>query len=48
MNSVHGPSFLASFITSITESPSTVECFCEEKKNPTEPYIVCLSVCLHV
>lgn len=47
MNSVHGPSFLASFIASIIESPSTVECFCEEKKT-TEPFIVCLSVCLHV
>lgn len=46
MNSVHGPSFLASFITSIIESPSTVECLCEEKKTTTEPYIVCLSVCL--
>lgn len=48
MNSVHGPSFLASFITSITESPSTVECFCEEKNNNRTLYClpVCLSVCM--
>lgn len=48
MNSVHGPSFLASFITSITESPSTVECFCEEKNNNRTLYClpVCLSACL--
>lgn len=48
MNSVHGPSFLASFITSIIESPSTVECFCEEKKTNRTLYClpVCLSACL--
>lgn len=46
MNSVHGPSFLASFITSITESPSTVECFCEEKNNNNNRTLYCLPVCL--
>lgn len=47
MNSVHGPSFLASFITSITESPSTVECFCEEKKQQQNLILsACLSVCM--
>lgn len=47
MNSVHGPSFLASFITSITESHSTVECFCEEKKQQQNLILsACLSVCM--
>lgn len=47
MNSVYGPSFLASFITSIIEYPSTVECFCEEKKQQQNLILsVCLSACL--
>lgn len=45
MNSMHGSQFLASFITSIIDSPSTVEYFLRRKKNPPEPY-VCLSVCM--
>lgn len=46
MNSVHGPSFLASLITSIIESSSTVECFCEEKNNNNNRTLYCLPVCL--
>lgn len=48
MNSVHGPSFLASFITSITESPSTCSRMFLRRKKQQQNLILsaCLSVCM--